>query len=131
MHRRKKKKSQKNRKFQPMGVPRFAHTDYGPAIEGVITIVHEIYETKKGKKQKYDENFTIHLPWHFLRSFSVRAVNSAFFGPILGENLVRDLHPSNSPSSPETLVDIHELRKHIRISLHSRTFCWGWVSKEI
>ena len=78
---------------------------------------------KKGKKQIYDENFTIHLPWHFLRSFSVPAVNSAFFGPILGENLVRDLHPSNSPSSLETLVDIHELQRHIRISLHSRAFC--------
>lgn len=86
---------------------------------------------KKGKKQKYDENFTIHLPWHFLRSFSVREVNSAFFGPTLGENLVQDLHPSNSPSSLETLVDIHELQKHIRISLHSGTFSWGWVSKEI
>ena len=50
MHRRKKKR-QKNRKFQPMRVPRFAHTDYGPAIEEVITIVHEINETKKERNK--------------------------------------------------------------------------------
>lgn len=52
-----------------MGVPRFAHTDYGPAIEGIITIVHEINETKKERNKNTMKTLLFTYPGIFFVVF--------------------------------------------------------------
>ena len=51
-----------------MGVPRFDHTDYGPAIEGV-RIVHEINEPKKERKKNTMKTLLFTYPGIFFVVF--------------------------------------------------------------